>query len=139
MLLQNLSEQDIYFDSNLKELIGLERGAVDLYDQRDSKGQISSISFKFTANSVAPSNEVWKIGDRVFALIIVQLHALTTIQQLQLYSIVLQNVLAPYQRAVVEEATYIPLICYENFLWTNRKQAKFGSVVGRSSQLPYAQ
>ena len=43
-ILQNLSKQDICFDS--KDLIRLERNAVDLYDQRDSKGQISFISFK---------------------------------------------------------------------------------------------
>ncbi len=43
-ILQNLSEQDICFDS--KDLICRERKAVDLYDQRDSKGQMSFISFK---------------------------------------------------------------------------------------------
>ena len=43
-ILQNLSEQDTCFDS--KDLIGRERNAVDLYDQRDSKGQMSFISFK---------------------------------------------------------------------------------------------
>ena len=69
-----------------------ERNAVDLYDQRDSKGQKSFISFKegfpkdylqlargvlkqlpvkFPASSIAPSNEVWIIGDRIFALMLV--------------------------------------------------------------------
>ena len=91
---------------------------MDLYDQRDSKGQMTFISFKegfpkdhlqlarnvlnqlplkFSANSVAllaPSNEVWNIGDRIFAPILVQLHALTAIQQLQQYEIVFQNVIA---------------------------------------------
>jgi hypothetical protein len=43
-ILQNLSEQDICFDS--KDLIRQERKAVDLYDQRDSKGQMLFISFK---------------------------------------------------------------------------------------------
>ena len=43
-ILQNLSEQDTCFDS--KDLIDLERNAVDLYDQRDSKGQMSFSSFK---------------------------------------------------------------------------------------------
>ena len=43
-ILQNLSEQDICFDS--KDFIDQERNAVDLYDQRDSKGQMSFISFK---------------------------------------------------------------------------------------------
>ena len=43
-ILQNLSEQDTCFDS--KDLIGRERNAVDLYDQRDSRGQMSFISFK---------------------------------------------------------------------------------------------
>ena len=82
VILQNLSEQDTCFDS--KDLIDRERNAVDLYDQRDSKGQMSFISFKegfpkdylqlardvlnqlpakFPANSVAPSNEVWNIGN----------------------------------------------------------------------------
>jgi hypothetical protein len=43
-ILKNLSEQDICFDS--KVLVDLERNAVDLYDQRDSKGQMSFTSFK---------------------------------------------------------------------------------------------
>ena len=42
-ILQNLSEQDTCFDS--KDLIDRERNAVDLYDQRDSKGQMSFSSF----------------------------------------------------------------------------------------------
>ena len=136
---------------------------MDLYDQRDSKGQMSFISFKegfpkdhlqfaknvlnqlpvnISANSVAllaPSNEVWNIGDIIFALILVQLRALTAIQQLQRNAIVFRNVLASNHRAVVEEATYIPLLCYENFLWTKKQPAIFGGVVGRSSRLPYAQ
>ena len=126
------SEQGICFDS--KDLIDRERTAVDLYDQRDSKGQMSFIAFKegfpkdhlqlarnvlnqlpvkFSANSVAPSNEVWNIGDRIFAQILVKLHALTAIQQLQRYAIVFEDVLALNQHGVVEEATYIPLVCYE--------------------------
>ena len=135
-----MSEQDICFDN--KDLIDRERNAVDLYDQRDSKGQMSFISFKeecpkdhlqlarntlnqlpvkCSANSVAclaPCNEAWNIGDRIFALILVQQHALTAIQQLQRYAIVFRNVLASNQHAVVKEATYILLICYENSLWT---------------------
>ena len=108
-------------------MIDQERNAVDLYDQRDSKGQMSFISFKegfpedylqlarnvlnqlpakFPANSVAPSNEAWNIGNRIFALILVQQHALTAIQQLQRYAIVFRNVLAYNQHAVVKEATY---------------------------------
>ena len=43
-ILQNLTEQDTCFDS--KDLIDRERNAVDLYDQRDSKGQMLFISFK---------------------------------------------------------------------------------------------
>ena len=110
---------------------------MDLYDQRDSKGQMSFSSFsplpaKFPANSVAPSKEVWNIGDRIFALILVQ-------QQLQWYAIVFRNVLASNQHAVVKEATYIPLIWYENSLWTKKLPAIFGCVVGRSSRLKYAQ
>jgi hypothetical protein len=43
--LQNLSEQNtICFDS--KDLIHQEMNAKDLYDQRDSKGQMLFISFK---------------------------------------------------------------------------------------------
>jgi hypothetical protein len=136
---------------------------VDLYDQRDSKGQMSFVSFKeecpkdhlqlarntlnqlpvkFSANSaarLAPSNEAWNIGDRTFAPILVQLHALTAIQQLQRYEIVFRNVLASNQRAVVEEAMYNPLICYENFMWTKKQPAILSGVVGRSSRLLYAQ
>ena len=84
-------------------------------------------------------NDVWNIGDRIFALILVQQHALTAIQHLQRCAIVFRNVLASYQHAVVKEATYIPLICYESFLWTKKQPDIFGGVVGRSSWLPYAQ
>ena len=132
---------------------------MNLNDQRDSKGQMSKERFlkdhsqlarnvlnqlpvKFSANSVArfaPSNEAWNIGNRTFAPILVQLHALTAIQQLQRYEIVFRNVLASNQRAVVEEATYIPLICDENFMWTKKQPAIFSVVVGRSSRLLYAQ
>ena len=108
-ILQNLSEQDTCFDS--KDLIDRERNAVDLYDQPDSKGQKSFSSF----------------------------NQLPAIQQLQRYAIVFRNVLASYQHAVVKEATYIPLICDENSLWTKKLPAIFGGVVGRSSRLPYAQ
>ncbi len=90
-ILQNLSEQDIFFDS--KDLIHRERNAVDLYDQRDCKGQMLFISFnegfpndhlqlarnvlnqlpvKFPAKSVAPYNEVWSLGNRTFGLTLVQ-------------------------------------------------------------------
>jgi hypothetical protein len=94
---------------------------------------MSSISFKFSANSVVPSNEVWNIVDSIFVRLLVQLHVLTKTQQLQRYAIVFQNVLASNQRAVVEKATYIPLICYENFLWTKKQPAIFCGVVGRLS------
>ena len=43
-IIQNLSEQDTCFDS--KELIDRERNAVDLYDQRDSKGKCLSVALK---------------------------------------------------------------------------------------------
>ena len=105
-ILQNLSEQDICFDS--KDLICRERNAVDLYDQRDSKGQMSFISFKegspkdhsvgkehlksaagkVSSISVAPCNEVWNIGNRTFGLTLVQLHMLFAIQQLHWYALV---------------------------------------------------
>jgi hypothetical protein len=42
-ILQNLSEHDIFFDSNLKESIDRERNAIDLFDLRDSKGEMQSI------------------------------------------------------------------------------------------------
>ena len=84
-ILQNLSDQDACFESEV--VIERGRNAVDLYDQRDSKGQMVFSSFiqlpaKFPANSVVPSNEVWNIGDRIFAPILVQQHALIAIQQL---------------------------------------------------------
>ena len=99
----------------------------------------SQLPAKFPANSFAPSNEVWNIGDRIFVPILVQQHALTAIQQLQRYVIVFRNVLASNQHAMVKEATYIPLICDENSLWTKKLPAIFGGVVGRSSRLLYAQ
>ncbi len=79
----------------------------------------------------APCNEVWNIGNRTFGLTLVQLHVLSAIQQLHLYAIVFRNVLASNQRAVLEEATYNPLICYENSLCTMKQPATFGSNVGR--------
>ena len=63
----------------------------------------------------------------MFALIIARLHTLPAIQQLQRYAIVFRHVLASNQHAVVKEATYIPLICYENSLWTKKLPAIFGA------------
>ncbi len=80
-ILKNLSDQDICCDS--KDLIDHERNAVDLYYQRDSKGQILFNSFK-----------IWNIWDKIFVQIHVQSHALSAIQQFQRYAIVFQNVLA---------------------------------------------
>ena len=132
---------------------------MDLFDQRDSKGQMQSISSQeglpidhdiplarnvlnqmpeFPA-LVVPSNEIWNILDKIFVLIYVQLHALPANQELQLYAIVFQNVLASIQYFVVEEAMQIPLNCYESFLWTKKQLAIFLSVAGRSSLLTYAQ
>ncbi len=113
-ILQNLSEQDICFNS--KDLIHSERNAVDLYDKRDTKGQMSFTSFK-----------IWNILDKIFVLIHVQSHALSANQQLQLYVIVFRNVLASNQISAVEEAIYNSLIYYEDFLWTKKKPAIFGS------------
>ncbi len=112
---------------------------LDLDDQRDSKGQMSFISSKMPEFPalVVLSNEIWNILDKI-SVPILQLHALTAIQQLQLYAIAFLNVLASNQRAVVKEATYNPLICYENFLWTKKQLVIFCSVVGRSSLLLYA-
>ena len=70
---------------------------------------------------------------------LVQHHALTAIQQLQRYAIVFRNVLASNQHVVVKEATYIPLICDKDSLWTKKLPAIFGCVMGRSSWLQYAQ
>jgi hypothetical protein len=53
------TKQDICFNS--KDLIDSERNAVDLYEQRDSKGQISFTSFK-----------IWNILDKTFVPIDVQ-------------------------------------------------------------------
>ena len=82
---------------------------MDLYDPCDSKGQMSFSSSnqlpkRIPAISVAPSNEVWNIGNRIFAPILVQQHALTAIQQLQRYAIVFRNVLASNQHAMVKKA-----------------------------------
>jgi hypothetical protein len=105
---------------------------VDLYDQRVSKGQMLFISpkegfpkdhlqlarnvlnqlpVKVSVTTISPCNEVRNIGNRTFELTLVQLHVLSAIQQLHRYAIVFRNVLASNQRAVVEEATYNPLIC----------------------------
>ncbi len=102
-ILKNLSEEDICFDSI--DLIDLEGNAVDLYDQRDSKGQMLFTSFK-----------IWNILDKLFVQIHVQLYLLSTIQQLQQYSIVFRYVLASHWISVEEGTTYNPLIYYENFL-----------------------
>ena len=64
-ILQNLSEQDTRFGS--KDLIDRERVAVDLYYQRDSKGQMSFSSFsqlqaKFPANSFAQAMKSGTLG-----------------------------------------------------------------------------
>jgi hypothetical protein len=108
-------------------------------DHSVGKEHLKSAAGKVSSISVAPCNEVWNIGNRTFGLTLVQPHVLSAIQQLHRYAIVFQNVLASNQRAVVEEATYNPLICYENSLWTKKQPAVFGSVVGRPSRLPYAQ
>ncbi len=70
-ILKNLSDQDICSDS--KELIDRERNAVDLYDQRDSKGHILFSSFM-----------IWNILDKIFVPIHVQSNSLSAIQQFQM-------------------------------------------------------
>jgi hypothetical protein len=87
---------------------------VDLNDQRDSKEQLFFTSFK-----------IWNILDKIFVPIHVQPHALSTIQQLQVYAIVFRNVLASNRISAVEEAQYNPLIGHEDFLWTMKQQAIF--------------
>ncbi len=111
-ILKSLYERDICFDS--QGFIDSERNAVELNDPRDSKGKISCTSFK-----------IWNILDKIFVLIHVQPHALSAIQQLQRYAIVFQNVLASNRILAVEEATYNPLVGYEDFLWTKKQQAIF--------------
>ncbi len=74
-IIENLSEQDICFNST--DLIDCEKNAVDLNDQRASKGQMSSTTFK-----------IWNIFGKIFVPIHVPLHALSAIQQIQLYAIV---------------------------------------------------
>ena len=83
-----------------------------------ARNVLNQLPAKFPANSVAPSNEAWNIGNRKFAPILVQQHAQTAIQQLQRYAIVFRNVFASNQHAVVKEATNIPFICYEKPLWS---------------------
>ncbi len=73
----------IYNSNAILNLIDRERNDVALYDQRDSKGQMSFTSCKML-----------NILDNIFVLIHAQSHALSAIQQLQLYAIVFQNVLA---------------------------------------------
>ncbi len=68
-----------------------------------------------------------------------QPHALSAIQQPQRYAVVFRNVFATYRISAVEEATYNSLIGHEDFLWTKKQQAIFGSMVGESSRQPYAQ
>ncbi len=106
-----------------------------------ARNVLNQLPVKFPANSVqaVSCNEVWNIGDRTFLLIFVQLRMLSAIQQLHLYAIVFQNVLASNQFAVVEDAMYNPLICYESSLWTKKQPSTFGSVMGKSSRLPYDQ
>ncbi len=90
------------------------------------KERLKSAAGKVSSISIAPCNEVWNIGNRTFGLTLVQLHVLSAIQQPHWYAIVFQNVLAFNQLAVVKEATYNPLICYENSLWTKQQPATFG-------------
>ena len=47
--------------------------------------------------------------------------------------------LASNRISAVEEAKYNSLIGHEDFLWTKKQQAIFGSIVGESSRRPYAQ
>ncbi len=145
---QIYSEQDICF--GMKDSIDCERNAMDLYDQRDSKGQMLFNSVKegfqnildqlpeFSA-SIVLSNENWNILDKIFVPIYVQSHVLSATQQFQRYAIVFRNVLASNQHAVVEEVTYNPLVYDENLPWNKKQPAIYGGVVGRSSWQPYAQ
>jgi hypothetical protein len=114
--LKNLSDQDIC--SDCKDLIESERNVVDLHDQSDSKGQILFTSIK-----------IWNILDEIFVQTHVQSHALSAIQQLQRYAIVVQNVLVSNRVSAVEEATYNSLIGHEDFLWTKKSQAIFGGMM----------
>jgi exopolyphosphatase/guanosine-5'-triphosphate,3'-diphosphate pyrophosphatase len=67
----------------LYDLIDRESNAVDLNDQRESKGQISFFSFK-----------ILNVLDKKLVLIHMQPHALCAIQQLQRYALVFRKLLA---------------------------------------------
>jgi hypothetical protein len=99
----NLSDQD--FCSGSYDLIDREREDVDLYDQRDGKGQILFTSIK-----------IWNILDKIFVQIHVQSNELSAIQQFQRYALVFQNVLTSYRISAEEEAMYNSLIGHEDFL-----------------------
>ena len=118
---------------------------MDLYDQRDSKGQMQFISNKEGLpidHDIQLASNILNGGrDRRCQKTRATARATcnSAIQQLQRYAIVFRNVLASNQHAVVEEAPYTPLICCKSFLWTKKQTTTFGIVVGKSSWLPYAQ
>ncbi len=89
--------------------------------------------------SCTPASRSGKKLDEIFVLTHVKLHALSSIQQLQRYAIVFQNVLASNRILAVEEATYNSLIGHEDFLWAKKQQAIFGGMMGKLSRQQYAQ
>ncbi len=86
---------------------------MDLYNQRDSTGQMSFIKEGLAKDIslarnilnqlpefpalVVLSNEIWSILNKIFEPIHAQSHALSEIQQLQRYAMVFRNVLASDQ------------------------------------------
>ncbi len=72
--------------------IGSKEGFLEDYLQL-VRNVLNQLPVKFPANSVEPCNEL-------------------------LYAIVFRNMLASTQRAMIEEATHNPLICYESYLWS---------------------
>jgi hypothetical protein len=65
-------------------------------------------------------------GQNVKTNMYVQMHALTTIQQLQRYEIIFQKILASKQHVnmlVVEEAIILALMCYESCQWIKKQLA----------------
>jgi hypothetical protein len=96
-IFQNLSNQDICFNSIVKEVIDLERNATNLFDQHDSKGQTPSISSqegspidldiplaRTILNKLpecpallVPTDDIWNILDKICVPIHVSLHALS--------------------------------------------------------------
>jgi hypothetical protein len=127
---------------------------MDLYDQRDSNGQMPSISSKegLPVDYLQLASNVQNQRPPILhqSLYNIQLHQAmkpgtfwteylcgyscnsTRYQQFSNFSSIqssFEMCLPLIQHALVEEATCIPLICYESVLWTKKQPSIFGSVV----------